>query len=159
MGMKQGLNPDRDHEQGVGNGKARSWNVKVEVKGKGWDDVHRVSLLQVVALCSVRYLAHVAESVYRGLMEMLERWLCWIRPERAMDFEISLTSWIIFCWCNPILSYPACPAEFLYGRWCVVDYVLVYNVVWCGRSELEDRHEFRHTDPVTWYQYTSNNLQ
>jgi hypothetical protein len=28
MDMKQGLNPNRDHEQGVG-------NVKVEVKGKG----------------------------------------------------------------------------------------------------------------------------
>jgi hypothetical protein len=43
--MKQGLNPNRDHEQGVGNGKVRSCNVKVEVKGKGWRDVHRVSLL------------------------------------------------------------------------------------------------------------------
>jgi hypothetical protein len=61
----------------VGNGKARSGNVKVEVKGKGWRDVHRVSLFQFVALRSVRYITRMIESVDRGLLEMLERrWIC-----------------------------------------------------------------------------------
>jgi hypothetical protein len=86
MGMKQGLNPNRDHEQGVGNGKVRSsWNVKVEVKGKGWDDVHRVSLFQFVALRSVRYLAHVVESVYRGLLKIVERESIGLNPAGGSD--------------------------------------------------------------------------
>jgi hypothetical protein len=70
--MKQGLNPNRDHEQGVRNGKAHSENVKVEVKGKGWGDVHRVSLFQFLAFVSVSY-AWGVDSVIRGVMEMLER--------------------------------------------------------------------------------------
>ena len=69
--MKQGLNQNRDHEQGVGNGKVRSSNVKVEVKGKGWRDVHRVSLLQFVAFGSGSY-AYRVDFLICGMLKMLE---------------------------------------------------------------------------------------
>jgi hypothetical protein len=111
MGMKQGLNPNRDHEQGVGNGKVRSGNVKVEVKGKGWRDVHRVSLLQFVALHSGLYLSHIVESVYRGLMEMLERKVVVLNPAGTSDGFWNIT-YVLDMYSlmksNPILSYPVC---------------------------------------------------
>jgi hypothetical protein len=109
--LKQGLNPNRDHEQGVRNGKVRSWNVKVEVKGKGWREVHRVSLLQFVALRSGRYLTRIVVSVDRGLLKIVERESIGLNPagtsDRFWEYHLLLE---IYCLMqsNPILSCLSC---------------------------------------------------
>jgi hypothetical protein len=112
MGMKQGLNPNRDHEQGVGNGKVRSWNVKVEVKGKGWGDVHRVSLFQFVALRSVRYLSRiVVESVGSWFVDDAREKVVVLNPAGTSDRFWNITyvlDMYLLMQSNPILSFLSC---------------------------------------------------